>query len=128
MGAFNEWAAGSFLAQPENRRVVTVALNLLYGASVATRLSMLRCQGIQSPSKLYESPHSSWLTLRSGCVDDDRSDLAKGSEPQVPLAIIGIGCLFPKADGLEQYWANIRDGIDAITEIPPTHWRPEGLF
>jgi PfaD family protein len=45
MGAFNEWARGSFLEQPRNRRVVTVALNLLYGAALLTRLHLLRCQG-----------------------------------------------------------------------------------
>ncbi len=48
--------------------------------------------------------------------------------PPTPVAIIGMGCLFPKADGLDRYWANIRDGIDAITEVPETHWRPEDYF
>jgi trans-AT polyketide synthase/acyltransferase/oxidoreductase domain-containing protein len=46
MGAFNEWTRGSFLEQPKNRRVVTVALNLLHGAAVLTRLHFLRAQGI----------------------------------------------------------------------------------
>jgi trans-AT polyketide synthase, acyltransferase and oxidoreductase domains len=46
MGAFNEWAKGSFLEHARNRRVVTVARNLLYGAAVLTRLNMLRCQGV----------------------------------------------------------------------------------
>jgi PfaD family protein len=46
MGAFNEWARGSFLEQPRNRRATTVALNILYGAAVLLRLQMLRCQGI----------------------------------------------------------------------------------
>jgi acyl transferase domain-containing protein/acyl carrier protein/NAD(P)-dependent dehydrogenase (short-subunit alcohol dehydrogenase family) len=45
-----------------------------------------------------------------------------------PLAIIGIGCLFPKADDATAYWANIREGIDAITDIPPTHWRTADYF
>ena len=52
MGAFNEWATGSFLETPENRRVATVALNLLHGAAVAQRLSMLRCQGAELPPEL----------------------------------------------------------------------------
>ena len=46
MGAFNEWTKGSFLEQARNRRVVTVARNLLYGAAVLMRLNMLRCQGV----------------------------------------------------------------------------------
>jgi PfaD family protein len=46
MGAFNEWAKGSFLEQPRNRRVVTLALNLLHGAAVTMRVQILRCQGV----------------------------------------------------------------------------------
>ena len=41
------------------------------------------------------------------------------------MAIIGIGCLFPKADNIESFWANLQDGVDAITDVPPTHWLPE---
>jgi acyl transferase domain-containing protein/NAD(P)-dependent dehydrogenase (short-subunit alcohol dehydrogenase family)/acyl carrier protein len=36
--------------------------------------------------------------------------------------------MFPKAGDLEQFWANIQNGVDAITEVPPTHWRPEDYF
>ena len=46
MGAFNEWARGSYLEHPTNRTVVTVALNLLYGAAVALRQAQLRSQGV----------------------------------------------------------------------------------
>jgi trans-AT polyketide synthase/acyltransferase/oxidoreductase domain-containing protein len=46
MGAFNEWAQGSFLQAPENRRAALVARNLLYGAAVLTRAHFLRCQGV----------------------------------------------------------------------------------
>lgn len=49
IGAFNEWVKGSFLEKPENRNVVAVAMNLLFGASVATRLNWLRNQGITLP-------------------------------------------------------------------------------
>ncbi|WP_085812777.1 type I polyketide synthase [Geoanaerobacter pelophilus] len=44
------------------------------------------------------------------------------------LAIIGIGCLFPKADDRDAYWANIADGIDAITEVPETHWPVDAYY
>jgi trans-AT polyketide synthase, acyltransferase and oxidoreductase domains len=49
MGAFNEWTKGSFLEQPAERRVVTVAINLLYGAAVLLRAAYLRCQGAVLP-------------------------------------------------------------------------------
>ena len=47
MGAFNEWVRDSHLEPPENRRVVEVARNLLYGATVLTRTSCLASQGIR---------------------------------------------------------------------------------
>ncbi len=50
MGAFNEWVRGSFLEKPENRKTVTVAMNLLYGAALATRVTWLRCQGVPLPA------------------------------------------------------------------------------
>jgi PfaD family protein len=52
MGAFNEWAKGSFLESPANRRVVTVARNLLHGAAIATRVHMLACQGVTLPAEV----------------------------------------------------------------------------
>jgi malonyl CoA-acyl carrier protein transacylase len=45
-----------------------------------------------------------------------------------PLAIVGIGCLFPKADNPQEYWTNIREGVDAITDIPESHWNPSDYF
>ena len=51
MGAFNEWVAGSFLEAPEQRRVATVARNILFGAAVLARANMLRYQGIPSPCR-----------------------------------------------------------------------------
>jgi len=48
--------------------------------------------------------------------------------PNSPLAIIGIGCLFPKAAGPGFFWANVKHGVDSITEVPPTHWNPDEYF
>jgi len=52
MGAFNEWAKGSFLESPENRDAVTVAYNLLAGAAALSRLHALRCQGVAADPRL----------------------------------------------------------------------------
>lgn len=50
MAAFNDWVRGSFLERAENRKVVTVALNILYGAAVLTRARSLGGQGIAIPA------------------------------------------------------------------------------
>jgi PfaD family protein len=46
MGAFNEWAKGSFLEDPKERRADAIGLNLLAGAAYLTRVHSLRCQGV----------------------------------------------------------------------------------
>jgi hypothetical protein len=46
MGSFNEWVKDSVLEPPENRKTVTIAMNLLYGAAVISRLNGLKIQGI----------------------------------------------------------------------------------
>ncbi|HOX23170.1 MAG TPA: PfaD family polyunsaturated fatty acid/polyketide biosynthesis protein, partial [Elusimicrobiales bacterium] len=52
MGAFNEWAKGSFLEKPQGRRAATVAMNFLCGAAYLTRLNTLRTQGAPLPQGL----------------------------------------------------------------------------
>jgi len=49
MAAFNEWVRGSFLERPEERRVATVARNILYHAAVLTRARALASQGVALP-------------------------------------------------------------------------------
>jgi trans-AT polyketide synthase, acyltransferase and oxidoreductase domains len=53
MGAFNAWVAGSFLAEPHNRTVVQVALNLLEGAAHVTRAAQLRSYGADVPAGAF---------------------------------------------------------------------------
>ncbi|MBA4063143.1 MAG: 2-nitropropane dioxygenase [Isosphaera sp.] len=53
MGAFNEWAKGSPLEAPENRTVVGVAHNLLYGACVLLRRQALRQAGVEVPDEFF---------------------------------------------------------------------------
>jgi len=54
MGAFNDWAAGTFLAAPENRTVVQVARNLMEGAAVVTRAQQLRSFGVPVPAAAFD--------------------------------------------------------------------------
>jgi acyl transferase domain-containing protein/NAD(P)H-dependent flavin oxidoreductase YrpB (nitropropane dioxygenase family)/NAD(P)-dependent dehydrogenase (short-subunit alcohol dehydrogenase family) len=46
-------------------------------------------------------------------------------EPQpepCDVAIIGMACYYPRASGVSEYWQNILDRVQAVTEIPATHW------
>jgi PfaD family protein len=50
MGAFNDWARGSYLEAPQGRRVADVALHLLTGAAQLARVRWLELQGTRLPA------------------------------------------------------------------------------
>jgi len=40
-----------------------------------------------------------------------------------PIAIVGMGCRFPgEAEDPDGFWRMLRDGVDAIREVPPDRW------
>nr|QEO74253.1 Beta-ketoacyl synthase [uncultured bacterium] len=45
-----------------------------------------------------------------------------------PIAVIGLGCRFPGADGPDAYWRLLREGVDAITEVPAGRWDIDAHF
>src|SRR5580693_5082700 len=46
-----------------------------------------------------------------------------------PIAVIGIGCRFPGgADDPDSFWRLLRDGVDAIREVPPDRWPIDDYF
>ncbi|WEO98744.1 type I polyketide synthase [Streptomyces sp. FXJ1.172] len=44
------------------------------------------------------------------------------TQPQTPVAIVGMAVLLPGAPGLDAYWRNLRDGVDAIRDVPAGRW------
>ncbi|MFM7590891.1 MAG: beta-ketoacyl synthase N-terminal-like domain-containing protein, partial [Isosphaeraceae bacterium] len=46
----------------------------------------------------------------------------------VPIAIVGMACLFPQADSPANFWSNILEGRDSIREVPMTHWLASDFF
>jgi acyl transferase domain-containing protein len=46
-----------------------------------------------------------------------------------PIAVIGFGCRFPGgATDAESFWQLLRDGTDAIREVPADRWDSEAYF
>lgn len=46
-----------------------------------------------------------------------------------PIAIVGIGCRFPGgANGPEEYWRLLRDGVNAVREVPKERWDADAFF
>ena len=40
------------------------------------------------------------------------------------VAIVGMACIFPRAPDLASFWRNLRDGVDAISDVPAGRWDP----
>src|SRR5215207_6005557 len=45
-----------------------------------------------------------------------------------PIAIIGVGCRFPGADSPDAFWDLLRNGADAVREVPPDRWDLDALY
>jgi myxalamid-type polyketide synthase MxaE and MxaD len=48
--------------------------------------------------------------------------------PKEPVAIVGIGCRFPGAHGPRAFWELLRDGVDAIGEIPASRFETDRYY
>lgn len=85
-----------------------------------------------SPTLAYEYPSIFSLSryLGGDSENDKSTSLANSVKDGVtePIAIIGMGCRFPGAKDPESFWHLLRDGVDAITEIPPDRWEKESFY
>jgi acyl transferase domain-containing protein/NADPH:quinone reductase-like Zn-dependent oxidoreductase/short-subunit dehydrogenase/acyl carrier protein len=45
-----------------------------------------------------------------------------------PVAIIGMGCRFPRAENPESFWRLLRDGVDAVREVPASRWKIDDYY
>ncbi len=50
------------------------------------------------------------------------------NKPFSPIAIIGVGGIFPGAANPVQLWRNILESRDLITEVPAGHWLTEDYY
>ena len=45
-----------------------------------------------------------------------------------PIAIVGLGALYPKSQDLREFWSNIVEAADCIEDVPASHWRIEDHY
>ena len=83
---------------------------------------------LRSATTTIDALHRQVTTGASTFVNEAAARFAHRDErparSSLDVAIVGMACIFPKSPDLEQYWANILGGIDAITEVPPERWDP----
>ncbi len=96
-----------------------------------------------SPTLVYEHPTITALATYLGQAGEPRPTIEAArstgghaapppTDHQPPsgdlIAIIGIGCRFPGAEGPAAFWRMLLDGVDAIRETPPDRWDAAALY
>lgn len=85
-----------------------------------------------SPTLVYEYPNiltlSEHLAENKESIDSSLKETNIAAKSNDPIAIIGMGCRFPGANDLESFWHLLRDGVDAITEIPSERWDKQDYY
>ncbi len=49
---------------------------------------------------------------------------SRGTDATVdePIAVVGMSCRLPQADDPGRFWRLLRDGVDAVTDVPAGRW------
>jgi acyl transferase domain-containing protein/NADP-dependent 3-hydroxy acid dehydrogenase YdfG len=54
--------------------------------------------------------------------------MTTSNRQQTPIAVIGVGAIFPGASEIGGFWRNILAGKDLITDVPASHWLIDDYF
>ncbi len=85
-----------------------------------------------SPTLVYEYPNIAALSEHLGSSPASAEPFASGCAPAsgsaAPIAIIGMACRFPRASDPAALWRLLRDGVDAIREVPLDRWDAAAFY
>ena len=85
-----------------------------------------------SPALVYEYPTIETLARHlAGSPEGTESATRAGQDRNTedePIAIIGIGCRFPGANDPAAFWRLLRDGVDAIREVPADRFDQNAFY
>ncbi|MFO0876010.1 MAG: beta-ketoacyl synthase N-terminal-like domain-containing protein [Gemmataceae bacterium] len=75
-----------------------------------------------SPTLMYSAPTVASLARVLGGESEVAPTATGSAAIDQRVAIIGIGCRFPGAEGPEEFWKLLREGRSAIRELPENRW------
>jgi acyl transferase domain-containing protein/NAD(P)H-dependent flavin oxidoreductase YrpB (nitropropane dioxygenase family)/NAD(P)-dependent dehydrogenase (short-subunit alcohol dehydrogenase family)/acyl carrier protein len=68
-----------------------------------------------------------WRSKKGTSSVSSESTVSHWERPS-DIAIVGMSCLLPKAQNTSQFWHNIRNKVNAITEVPEGRWNSDLYF
>ncbi len=76
-----------------------------------------------------KQPSTATATTRGGFrLPDQKTNIEKTHVEVEPIAIVGAAGNFPDSPDLDQFWSNLSEGRDCISEIPDTRWDWASLY
>ncbi len=45
-----------------------------------------------------------------------------------PIAVVGLACRFPSGENADTFWRSLRNGVDAVSEVPADRWSLDEYF
>lgn len=111
-------------------------LDSIHAVRLSTALEQwLGCE--LAPTIAYEYPsidilsqHLARIAADSPAASGAGSAAERTDRPTAdePIAIVGIGCRFPGADGPEAFWRLLSGGVDATSEVPADRWDVDAFY
>jgi acyl transferase domain-containing protein/acyl-CoA synthetase (AMP-forming)/AMP-acid ligase II/NADPH:quinone reductase-like Zn-dependent oxidoreductase/NAD(P)-dependent dehydrogenase (short-subunit alcohol dehydrogenase family)/acyl carrier protein len=89
----------------------------------------LKCR--LSPTVIFEYPTiealAAYLSGEQKAAVETAETTRRDSVDE-PIAIIGMACRFPGAASPEEFWQLLRNGVDAIREVPSSRWNIDEYY
>ncbi|NKI42682.1 type I polyketide synthase [Streptomyces physcomitrii] len=98
------------------------------GMFMAGEVSVLRSAttGIAELHASVTAGAGEWLRERTARLRPAAGEPSEESAPPpLRIAVVGMAAMFPGAKDLQEFWANIVEGRDSVTEVPAHRWDPE---
>ncbi|MFT3926481.1 MAG: beta-ketoacyl synthase N-terminal-like domain-containing protein [Myxococcales bacterium] len=61
-------------------------------------------------------------------IHDPSGASEERAQGMAPIAIVGLGAMYPGSTSTLGFWRDIWEGRDRLTDVPHTHWLPEDYF
>ena len=86
--------------------------------------------GLSLPATLaYDYPTVEALARHLSSGDSEPESLVEAkANAHDPIAIVGMGCRFPGANNIHEFWQALKGGVDAISEVTKDRWDIEELY
>jgi acyl transferase domain-containing protein/NAD(P)H-dependent flavin oxidoreductase YrpB (nitropropane dioxygenase family) len=92
------------------------------GMFMVGQVAALRSE-VTSVAALHEQVTSGATSFLAARAEALRVPEPGAKARPLDVAIVGMACVYPGADGLAAYWANVVAGADAVGDVPAERWQ-----